>query len=129
MKPHFSAAFSRTGRKGPYACYYIHCEPKQSFIGGGLWCPERDHLAKLRRSIDRHPARWREALNTPEFKRVFYPGVKPNADDEKVIQSFLESNKSNALKKRPQVRPPTPSPPVCHIKVSLPPLLTISPGL
>lgn len=102
-QPHFSAAFSRTGRKGPYACYYVHCEPGNSFIGGGLWCPERDHLAKLRRSIDRHPTRWREALNTPEFRRTFYPAVKPGADKDKVVRAFLETNSSNALKKRPQV--------------------------
>ena len=102
-QPHFSAAFSRTGRKGPYACYYIHCEPKNSFIGGGLWCPERDHLAKLRRSIDRHPNRWRQALNVPGFKRTFYPSIKPNAGADKVVQAFQETNKSTALKKRPQV--------------------------
>uniref|UniRef100_A0A8H7NFB7 DUF2461 domain-containing protein n=1 Tax=Bionectria ochroleuca TaxID=29856 RepID=A0A8H7NFB7_BIOOC len=100
-KPHFSAAFSRTGRKGPYACYYIHCEPKSSFIGGGLWCPDKDQLAKLRRSIDRHPERWREVLNTPELKRIYLPGVKPSADDEKAIEAFFDKNQSNALKKKP----------------------------
>ncbi|KAK4905533.1 hypothetical protein LTR66_017800, partial [Elasticomyces elasticus] len=26
-KPHFSAAWSRTGRKGPYACYYVQIQP------------------------------------------------------------------------------------------------------
>ncbi|CAH0052761.1 unnamed protein product [Clonostachys solani] len=100
-KPHFSAAFSRTGRKGPYACYYIHCEPKSSFIGGGLWCPDKDQLAKLRRSIDRHPERWREVLNTPGLKRTYLPGVKPSADDEKAIEAFFDKNQSNALKKKP----------------------------
>ncbi|CAH0018526.1 unnamed protein product [Clonostachys rhizophaga] len=100
-KPHFSAAFSRTGRKGPYACYYIHCEPKSSFIGGGLWCPDKDQLAKLRRSIDRHPERWREVLNTPALKRIYLPGVKPSADDEKAIEAFFDKNQSNALKKKP----------------------------
>ncbi|VUC33603.1 unnamed protein product [Clonostachys rosea] len=100
-KPHFSAAFSRTGRKGPYACYYIHCEPKSSFIGGGLWCPDKDQLAKLRRSIDRHPERWREVLNTPELKRTYLPGVKPSADNEKAIEAFFDKNQSNALKKKP----------------------------
>lgn len=102
-KPHFSAAWSRTGRKGPYACYYIHCEPKQSFVGGGLWCPEKHHVDSLRRSIDRHPARWRAALSNDLFRRAFFPGVKAG-DAEKAVEAFVDKNQANALKKRPMVR-------------------------
>lgn len=98
-KAHFSAAWSRTGGKGPYACYYIHCEPGKSFIGGGLWCPERDALAKLRRSIDRHPNRWRGALTNTDFKDVFFAKVKDGED--KMVDAFVEKNKEYALKKRP----------------------------
>ena len=36
-KSHFSAAWSRTGRKGPYACYYLQIKPKGSFLGAGVW--------------------------------------------------------------------------------------------
>ncbi|QPG94368.1 hypothetical protein C2857_005786 [Epichloe festucae Fl1] len=103
-KPHFSAAWSRTGRKGPYACYYVHCEPGSSFIGGGLWHPEASSVAKLRRSIDRHPDRWRRALNEPLFKKVFFPKIKAGAGPEAAVESFAERNQENALKKRPMVR-------------------------
>lgn len=105
-KPHFSAAWSRTGRKGPYACYYVHCEPGASFIGGGLWHPEAQFVAKLRRSVDRHPERWRRALNEPLFKKAFFPGVKASADPEAAVKAFVGRNQQNALKKRPMVRPP-----------------------
>lgn len=103
-KPHFSAAWSRTGRKGPYACYYIHCEPGSSFIGGGLWHPEAQYVQKLRRSIDRHPTRWRRALNDELFKSVFLPAVKPGAGAEAAVKAFVQRNKENALKKKPMVR-------------------------
>lgn len=46
-KPHYSAAFSRTGRKGPYAGYYVHCEPGSCFVGGGLWHPGRSFLSMI----------------------------------------------------------------------------------
>ena len=36
-KTHFSAAWSRTGRKGPYAAYYAQIQPKGSFVGAGVW--------------------------------------------------------------------------------------------
>jgi uncharacterized protein (TIGR02453 family) len=104
-KPHFSAAWSRTGRKGPYACYYIHLEPKHSFIGGGLWCPEKDSLARLRRSIDARPARWRRMLGNASFKDVFFPNVKTGkGKEDALVDAFFDKNKEYALKKRPQVR-------------------------
>ncbi|KAH7064997.1 hypothetical protein B0J12DRAFT_613008, partial [Macrophomina phaseolina] len=34
-KTHFSAAWSRTGRKGPYAAYYVHLQPNASFVVTG----------------------------------------------------------------------------------------------
>ncbi|TWU73086.1 hypothetical protein ED733_004123 [Metarhizium rileyi] len=100
-KPHFSAAWSRTGRKGPYACYYIHCEPGLSFIGGGLWHPEAAFITKLRHNIDRHPDRWRRTFDEPLLKKVFFPNVKTNAGPEAVIKAFVRRNQENALKKRP----------------------------
>lgn len=104
-QPHFSAAWSRTGRKGPYACYYLHCEPGgNSFFGGGLWYPEAPHVQKLRRSIDRHPERWREVFEDADFRRVFFPQVKAGAGVEAVIKAFVGKNQVNALKKKPMVR-------------------------
>ncbi|KAF4119444.1 Conserved hypothetical protein (DUF2461) [Geosmithia morbida] len=105
-KPHFSAAWSRTGRKGPYACYYIHCEPGGStFIAGGLWCPEREHLVRLREHVDRHPRRWRRALSHPDFRRVFFPHL-PVGDDEDdgraLVDGLVEKNKGHCLKKAPK---------------------------
>ncbi|KAJ4150211.1 hypothetical protein LMH87_010970 [Akanthomyces muscarius] len=102
-KPHFSAAWSRTGRKGPYACYYIHVEPGgRSFVGGGLWHPEAGHVHKMRRSIDRHPERWRAVLGDETFRRVFFPQVKKTAGGaEAVVKAFVGKNQMNALKKKP----------------------------
>lgn len=99
-KPHFSAAWSRTGRKGPYACYYIHCEPGSAFIGGGLWHPEAQCVQKVRRHIDRHPDRWREVFSNQTLRETFFPKAK---DVEGVIKAFVGKNQANALKKKPMV--------------------------
>ncbi|KAM0478519.1 hypothetical protein ACHAPX_005108 [Trichoderma viride] len=100
-KAHFSAAWSRTGKKGPYAVYYVHCEPKATFIGGGLWHPEAAYIAKLRASIDERPRRWRRAFNDPHLKKVFFPAVKEKDGVEAVVKAFVARNQDNALKKRP----------------------------
>ncbi|KAL6902691.1 hypothetical protein GGI43DRAFT_348993 [Trichoderma evansii] len=100
-KAHFSAAWSRTGKKGPYAVYYVHCEPKATFIGGGLWHPEAAYIAKLRASIDERPRRWRRAFSDSLFKKVFFPAVKEKDGVEAVVKAFVARNQENALKKRP----------------------------
>ncbi|ORY62664.1 uncharacterized protein BCR38DRAFT_346638 [Pseudomassariella vexata] len=99
-KPHYSAAWSRTGRKGPYACYYVHCEPGSCFVGGGLWHPDKDALAKLRASIDERPHRIRRVLMNPQFRNTFLPKAKNT--ETSVLATFAESNKENALKTKPQ---------------------------
>jgi uncharacterized protein (DUF2461 family) len=100
-KAHYSAAWSRTGKKGPYACYYIHCEPGNVFVGGGLWQPEAASVAKLRASIDERPQRWRRALMNERFRKAFMPKAK--ATEEAVLKAFAEANKSGALKTKPKV--------------------------
>ena len=72
FKSHFSAAWSRTGRKGAYAAYYLHIEPGgNSFLGGGKWHPDSSQLGLLRRSIDRHAQSFRNVLADPEFVQLF----------------------------------------------------------
>ncbi|KAK2599697.1 hypothetical protein N8I77_011429 [Diaporthe amygdali] len=100
-KPHYSVAFSRTGRKGPYACYYVHCEPGSCFIGGGLWHPDASHLAKLRASIDERPRRWRRVLLEDSFRATFLPGAK-RGDEKSCLKAFCKANTENALKTKPK---------------------------
>jgi uncharacterized protein (DUF2461 family) len=79
-----SAAWSRTGRKGPYAAYYIHIQPNnRSFIAfavkkklftndrGGKWHPDAGHLARIRYTIDRRPTKFKKPLQKAQFKKLF----------------------------------------------------------
>ncbi|KAI0459144.1 hypothetical protein F5B21DRAFT_457355 [Xylaria acuta] len=100
-KPHYSAAWSRTGRKGPYACYYVHIEPGHCLVGGGMWHPEASALAKLRASVDERPHRIRRVLTDPEFVRVFLPHAVGKKED-KVLKAFADKNQENALKTKPK---------------------------
>jgi len=46
------ASINRGGRKSVFAGYYFHCEPGQSFVGGGIWMPMAPEMKKVsRRSI------------------------------------------------------------------------------
>ncbi|OQV07714.1 hypothetical protein CLAIMM_12109 isoform 2 [Cladophialophora immunda] len=101
-KPHFAAAWSRTGRKGPYACYYVQIQPGgRSFVGSGLWMPESQPLALLRANIDRKPTKLRRVLSETQLRKEVL-GIASN-DEKKAIKAFADQNKENALKTKPKV--------------------------
>ncbi|KAJ5612156.1 Conserved hypothetical protein CHP02453 [Penicillium lagena] len=91
---------SRTGKKGPYAAYYVHFQPGSCFVGGGLWHPEADSLAALREDIDENADRWKELLRAPGMRREFLNGVAD--DDDAVVKAFAYHNRDSALKTKPK---------------------------
>ncbi|KAK0708131.1 hypothetical protein B0H67DRAFT_589390 [Lasiosphaeris hirsuta] len=106
-KTHYGAAWSRTGRKGPYACYYMHLEPGKSFIGGGLWHPDGPAVARLRASIDERPRWWRRVLTDAAFRRTFLPSAAAakggaEAVERAALKAFAAANTENALKTKPK---------------------------
>ncbi|KAF2017431.1 hypothetical protein BU24DRAFT_345166 [Aaosphaeria arxii CBS 175.79] len=102
-KTHFSAAWSRTGRKGPYAAYYVQVKPGGgSFVGGGLWQPEANALSLIRRDIDRKPHKIKRVLNNPGVRKAFFGGIGDG--EKKAVEAFVNqsSNKETALKNHPK---------------------------
>ena len=100
-KTHFSVAWSRTGRKGPYAAYYVQIAPGNSFVGGGLWCPEAAPLALLREAMDRRSQKLKNVLLDAGIRKHFLSGVGVN--EKKAVKAFCDHNSSNALKRHPKV--------------------------
>lgn len=104
-KTNFSAYFSRTGRKGPYAGYYIQIAPKgHSLVAGGLWCPEAPKIRAVRRNIDRHPDEIKSTLLTPQMRRDVWDGEIKAGDNKAVVRTFanLDVNLEYKLKTRPK---------------------------
>lgn len=77
---------------------YLHLEPGQCFVGGGLWRPDRDALESIRVAIDTKQAEFRALVSDPKLTRVFardisgglkraprgYPSDHPLVDDLKL---------------------------------------------
>ncbi|KAG6899659.1 hypothetical protein C0993_008235 [Termitomyces sp. T159_Od127] len=69
-KGHFSASFSRSGRKGIWA----KLQPGgESIVAAGSWCPARNELMNIRTNIQRRAGadRLREVISAPEFVAYF----------------------------------------------------------
>ena len=52
---------------------YIHIQPGNSFVGGGMWMAEKPRIEALRRAIVEDPERVRAAIEDPEFLETFGP--------------------------------------------------------
>jgi uncharacterized protein (TIGR02453 family) len=70
-KTNMGGFIARGGRKGGYAGYYIHIDPEQSFIAGGLHMPQPDILKKARQEILYNIDEFKAILNKPSFINTF----------------------------------------------------------
>jgi uncharacterized protein (TIGR02453 family) len=67
--------------------YYVHFEKGNSFIAGGVWCPEPEELKKIRKEIAYFHEDLEAIVKDKNFKKEF---------------STLTSDESNTLKKAPK---------------------------
>lgn len=51
-KTNFGASINKGGKRAPRAGYYIHIEPGNCFLAGGIYVPEPEALASVRQEID-----------------------------------------------------------------------------
>ncbi|KAJ5887449.1 hypothetical protein N7495_007490 [Penicillium taxi] len=131
-KIHFSAAWSRTGKKGPYAAYYVHFQPGSCFVGGFLVQRPSFNINYVPHSPNSCPlahlstlcigcglwnpeadalAALREDIdeNSDQWKEIL--GAEDMrreilggvADDQKkVVKAFAHQNRNSALKTKPK---------------------------
>ena len=70
-KTNFGGYINKGGRKSKYAGYYLHVEPDNSFIGGGIYMPQGDDLRSVREEIHKNPETFKKLINDKEFKKYF----------------------------------------------------------
>jgi hypothetical protein len=69
--------------------------------GGGIWHPEADPLATLRRAVDRAPKKFKDVLRDEGIRREFLDNA--GKTDAQVVKAFVKANAENALKTKPKV--------------------------
>jgi uncharacterized protein (TIGR02453 family) len=63
--------FSKGGKKGINAGYYLHLEPGSSFVAGGMWMPMPPELKKIRQEIDYNWDEFGKIVSNRKFKSAF----------------------------------------------------------
>lgn len=99
-KSNFGASINPGGKKSIFAGYYIHCEPGDSFVGGGLWIPMPPELKKVRQEIDYCFDEFKTITGSRKFKKIY--GELYSGEDvslAKVPQGFEKDNPAAAYLK------------------------------
>lgn len=70
-KNNFGISIPSHGLKLGGAEYYLQIQPGKSFIAGGYWMPEAEHLKAIRQEIDYNAADLKKIIDGPEFVKLF----------------------------------------------------------
>lgn len=72
-KTHSAAHFELTKRPKLFdgAGYYVHIEPGEVFLGGGIYMPDHDQLKLIRTAIAERGEEFLSILNEKKFKKIF----------------------------------------------------------
>ena len=93
-KTNFGASINRGGKKSVFAGYYFHCEPGESFVGGGIWMPMPAETKQIRQEIDYGFDEFKKIISGKKFKSV-YGGDLYRGEDaslKKPPQGFEKDN-------------------------------------
>ncbi len=51
--------------------FYLHIQPGESFVGGGLWHPQPETTKRIRAYLVNNPASWKAATRSANFRKTF----------------------------------------------------------
>lgn len=70
-KTYFSTVIAQGGRKTLKGCCYLHVQPGECGLHGGIWCPEMPLLTRLRHDIEDNIEEFLSIINNPDFKKRY----------------------------------------------------------
>lgn len=70
-KTNMGAWITSLGRKSPGPGYYIHIQPGESFLAGGVYMPEPDQLKRIRQEIFYNAGEFKAILDDKRAKKFF----------------------------------------------------------
>lgn len=81
------------------AGYFIHIEPENCSVRGGVWQTTPEHLKKIRQEIDYSFTDFNGIITTPNFQNIFPNGIQGVGKLKKVPEGFDEGNPAIELLK------------------------------
>jgi len=94
-KTDYYIVLNKNGKNSPSAFYYLHIEPNNCFVGGGVYNPQPDQLKRIRREIYYAFDEWMAIINDKIFKKTFPSGINNSGVLTRTPKEFDEANKAN----------------------------------
>jgi uncharacterized protein (TIGR02453 family) len=79
-KTNFGASINPGGKISFKAGYYLHIQPGNSFVGGGIYQPMPDVLKKIRQEVDYNFEELKNIINNKKFKAVYIKGLSKEGE-------------------------------------------------
>jgi len=100
-KTDFYIVLNKNGKGGVTAFYYLHIEPDNSFVGGGVYNPLPEQLWQIRKGIEANFDEWLQVIKNRTFMRTCPNGVQSSGLLSKVPKGFShESLASEFIKNK-----------------------------
>ena len=93
-KTDYYIVLNKNGKNSPSAFYFLHIEPDNCFVGGGVYNPQPEQLKKIRQEIDYAFDEWTAIVNDKFFKKTFPSGINNSGVLSRTPKEFNESNRA-----------------------------------
>ena len=91
-KTDYYIILNKDGKNSPSAFYYLHIEPKNCFVGGGIYNSTKEPLDKIRQAIDCSFNQWKKITKNKQFKEHFPSGIHSSGILKKIPRGFDEDS-------------------------------------
>jgi uncharacterized protein (TIGR02453 family) len=71
FKSNYGCFIARGGKKSGFAGYYLHIQPGECFLSGGIYMPPPEHLQAIRQEIYYHPLDYIRIIENKDFKETY----------------------------------------------------------
>ena len=92
-KTDYYILLSKDGKNSTAAFYYLHIEPNNCFVGGGVYRPEPDQLKKIRQEIQYAFEDWQTIIDDPIFQQTFPSGINSSGVLNRIPKEFDQNSK------------------------------------
>jgi len=98
-KTDYYIVLNKNGKNSSSAFYFLHIEPNNCFVGGGVYNPKIEQLKKIRQEIDYAFEEWTAIISNKIFKKTFPSGINNSGILIKTPKEYDETNKASKFLK------------------------------
>lgn len=91
-KTDYYIVLNKHGKNSPCAFYFVHIEPGNCFVGGGVYNPQAPELEKIRQEINTSFSEWNTIISDKDFQAKFPTGIHNSGTLLRVPKEFEEEN-------------------------------------